>query len=100
MADLEIRSISRIYRYFNIYVKAEQEVLVRHQTTIFQFPLYWNSMPALLKHWFDLVFEYQFAYNSQRDKLKGKHFIPSLPLVHLQVNIILWENIISECRNL
>jgi putative NADPH-quinone reductase len=58
MADLEIRSLSRMYPYFNIYVKAEQEVLVRNQTTIFQFPLYRNSMPAFLKHWFDLVFEY------------------------------------------
>ncbi len=34
-------------------------------------------MPAILKHWFDQVFEHQFAYGSQGDKLKGKHFVPS-----------------------
>jgi putative NADPH-quinone reductase len=76
MADLEIRSISRIYRYFNIYVKAEQEAF-RGIKSSFQCLLYWNSMPAFLKHWFDLVFEYQFAYDFHDDKLKGKHFIPS-----------------------
>lgn len=31
-------------------------------------------MPAILKHWFDVVFEYQFAYGSEGDKLKGKSF--------------------------
>ena len=34
-------------------------------------------MPAILKHWFDEVFTYQFAYGSKGDKLKGKYFIPS-----------------------
>ncbi len=77
IADLEIRNLSRLYPDFCINVQAEQEALLRHQTIIFQYPLYWYNMPAVLKHWFDLVFEYQFAYGSQGDKLKGKHFIPS-----------------------
>lgn len=75
--DIEIRNISQLYPDFNINVKDEQEALLKHQTIIFQYPLYWYNMPAILKHWFDLVFEYQFAYGSQGDKLKGKHFIPS-----------------------
>ncbi len=75
--DLEIRDLSKLYPDFNINVKAEQEALLKNQTVIFQYPLYWYNMPAILKHWFDQVFEYQFAYGSQGDKLKGKHFIPS-----------------------
>ncbi|WP_027385775.1 NAD(P)H-dependent oxidoreductase [Chryseobacterium gregarium] len=75
--ELEIRDLSKLYPDFNINVKAEQEALLKHQTVIFQYPLYWYNMPAILKHWFDQVFEYQFAYGSQGDKLKGKHFIPS-----------------------
>ena len=34
-------------------------------------------MPAILKNWFDVVFEYQFAYGSRGDKLKNKNFLPS-----------------------
>lgn len=33
-------------------------------------------MKAILKLWFDEVFEYQFAYGPERDKLKG-NFITS-----------------------
>jgi putative NADPH-quinone reductase len=75
--DLEIRDIHSLYPDYKINAKAEQEALLRHQTIVFQYPLYWYSMPAILKHWFDVVFEYQFAYGSKGDKLKGKNFIPS-----------------------
>lgn len=75
--DLEIRHISDLYPNFDIDVKAEQEALLRHRTVVFQYPFYWYNMPAILKHWFDKVFEYQFAYGSNGDKLKGKNFVPS-----------------------
>lgn len=75
--DIEIRNIHELYPDYKIDVKAEQAALLRHKTIIFQYPFYWYSMPAILKHWFDLVFEHQFAYGSKGDKLKGKNFIPS-----------------------
>jgi hypothetical protein len=75
--DFEIRNLSALYPTFQIDVKAEQEALLKHQEVIFQYPFYWYNMPAILKHWFDEVFTYQFAYGSQGDKLKGKYFIPS-----------------------
>ena len=75
--DFEIRNLSALYPTFQIDVKAEQEALLKHQEIIFQYPFYWYNMPAILKHWFDEVFTYQFAYGSQGDKLKGKYFIPS-----------------------
>lgn len=75
--DIEIRNIHELYPDYKIDVKIEQEALLRHKTIVFQYPFYWYSMPAILKHWFDVVFEYQFAYGSKGDKLKGKNFVPS-----------------------
>lgn len=76
--DIEIRNIHNLYPDYKIDIKAEQEALVRHQTVVFQSPFYWLNLPAILKHWFDEVFQYQFAYGSNGDKLKGKNFVPSL----------------------
>ena len=75
--DIEIRDIHNLYPDYKINARAEQEALLRHQTIVFQYPFYWYSMPAILKQWFDLVLEYQFAYGSKGDKLKGKNFLPS-----------------------
>jgi putative NADPH-quinone reductase len=75
--NIEIRAIHDLYPDYNINVKAEQDALLRHQTVIFQYPIYWYNMPAILKLWFDSVFEYQFAYGSKGDKLKDKYFVPS-----------------------
>lgn len=75
--DIEIRNLSALYPDYNINTEAEQKALLRHQSIVFQYPLYWYNMPAILKHWFDLVFTYQFAYGTKGDKLKGKNFIPS-----------------------
>ena len=43
-------------------VKAEIEKLLWADTLILQFPLWWFSMPAILKGWVDRVFAYGFAY--------------------------------------
>ena len=75
--NLEIRNIYDLYPEYKIDVKAEQDALLRHQTIIFQYPIYWYNMPAILKLWFDSVFEYQFAYGSKGNKLRGKNFVPS-----------------------
>jgi NAD(P)H dehydrogenase (quinone) len=43
-------------------VRAEQEKLLWADTVIFQFPLWWYTMPAILKGWVDRVFAFHFAY--------------------------------------
>ncbi|WP_259781867.1 NAD(P)H-dependent oxidoreductase [Aestuariispira ectoiniformans] len=43
-------------------VKAEQEKMLWADTVILQFPLWWFTMPAILKGWVDRVFAYGFAY--------------------------------------
>lgn len=75
--DIVIRDISQLYSDYKIDAKAEQQILMEHKNIVFQYPFYWYNMPAILKHWFDVVFEYQFAYGSKGDKLKAKNFIPS-----------------------
>ena len=73
----EIRNIHSLYPDYRIDVKAEQEALLRHETILLQYPFYWLNLPAILKHWIDEVFQYQFAYGSKGDKLRGKNLIPS-----------------------
>jgi len=75
--NIEVRDVHNLYPDYKIDTKAEQEALLRHQTIVFQYPFYWYNMPAILKHWFDVIFEYQFAYGSKGDKLKDKNFVPS-----------------------
>lgn len=65
-------------------VRAEQEKLLWADMLILQFPLWWFSLPAILKGWVDRVYAYGFAYgvgeHSDRrwgerygeGKLKGK----------------------------
>ncbi len=43
-------------------VRAEQEKLVWADTVILQFPLWWFTMPAILKGWVDRVYACGFAY--------------------------------------
>lgn len=78
--DIEVRNIYELYPDFKIDPKAEQEALLKHNTIVFQYPFYWYNMPAILKHWFDVVYEYQFAFGSKGDKLKGKNFLSSFTI--------------------
>ncbi|MBB5825846.1 NAD(P)H-dependent oxidoreductase [Micromonospora carbonacea] len=43
-------------------VTGEQEKLLWADTVILQFPLWWYTMPAILKGWVDRVFSFHFAY--------------------------------------
>jgi NAD(P)H dehydrogenase (quinone) len=43
-------------------VEAEQQKLLAADAVIFQFPLWWFGMPAILKGWVDRVFAYGLAY--------------------------------------
>lgn len=57
-------------------IQAEQEKLKKADFVIFQFPLWWSSMPAILKGWVDRVFTTGFAYGGgkwfDQGGLKGK----------------------------
>ncbi|WP_029270491.1 NAD(P)H-dependent oxidoreductase [Flavobacterium sp. KJJ] len=77
-SDIEIRNLAELYPDFNINIEEEQKALLRHEIVVLQYPLYWYNMPGILKQWFDVVFEHQFAYGSKGDKLKGKKLLASV----------------------
>jgi glutathione-regulated potassium-efflux system ancillary protein KefF len=57
---------------FSIDVEAEQQALLEADVIVWQHPLYWYSVPPLLKLWFDKVLAYGFAYGDGAAKLRGK----------------------------
>lgn len=56
----------------DIDIDREQALLRDHDVIVFQHPLFWYSVPSLIKEWIDLVLEHGFAYGAGGDKLKGK----------------------------
>jgi putative NADPH-quinone reductase len=77
--NTELRHLDQLYPNFNIDVKAEQQALLKADTIIFQFPLFWYNMPAILKHWIDKVFLYGFAFGKE-SQLSGKKVIVSFTI--------------------
>lgn len=67
-----VRSLYDLYPDFGIDVDAEQEALVTASAIVWQHPLYWYSVPGLLKHWFDKVLVRGFAYGEGGTKLADK----------------------------
>ncbi len=68
-------------------VLAEQQKLLAADAVIFQFPLWWYSMPAILKGWIERVYAFGFAYGYKNGTnqfrfgegiLKGKRALVSV----------------------
>ena len=55
LPDLEVRSLYDLYTDFDIDIAAEQAALKRAELVVWLHPVYWYSVPALLKHWFEPV---------------------------------------------
>jgi glutathione-regulated potassium-efflux system ancillary protein KefG len=66
--------------YPDFYINARQEkaLLSEHQLIVFQHPLYWYSVPPILKLWQDVVFERGFAYGEGGDALQGKELMQAI----------------------
>ena len=60
------------YPDFLIDVDFEQKLCESHDIIVFQHPFYWYSTPAIVKEWFDLVLEHDWAYGSAGNALEGK----------------------------
>ena len=64
-------------------IRAEQDKLERADAVIFQFPIWWFSMPAIMRGWVDRVFSMGWAYGGEhgiydRAGLKGRRAMLSL----------------------
>lgn len=73
--DITFHDLYEQYPSFSVDVKTEQSLLSSHDLVVLQHPVYWYSVPALLKQWVDLVLEHGWAYGSTGDALKGKRAI-------------------------
>jgi len=67
-----VHDLYESYPTMSIDVRREQELLLAHDAIVFQHPMYWYSVPAILKEWQDLVLEHGWAYGAGGTKLRGK----------------------------
>ena len=72
MGSLELRSLYDLYPDFDIDVAAEQAALSRAGLVVLLHPLYWYSVPAMLKHWLDQVLVGGWAHGEGGTALRGK----------------------------
>ena len=72
LAFVEQRPLYDLYPDFDIDADAERERLEAVDLIVLQHPVFWYSMPALLKQWIDEVFALGWAYGKDGDKLAGK----------------------------
>jgi glutathione-regulated potassium-efflux system ancillary protein KefF len=70
---LDLRSLYDLYPDFDIDVDAEQRALARAQLVVWMHPVFWYSVPGLMKHWIDKVLAYGWAYGEGGTALVGKH---------------------------
>lgn len=70
--DVTINDLYERYPDMYIDVDREQALLLAHDIIVFQHPFYWYSSPAIIKQWFDLVLEHNWAYGSKGNALAGK----------------------------
>ena len=68
----EVRSLYELYPDFDIDVPAEQQALAQAARIVWLAPLYWYTVPALLKLWFEKVLVTGFAHGPGGEALRGK----------------------------
>ena len=72
LEGVEVRSLYNLYPDFEIDVTAERAVLERAGLVVLLHPIYWYSVPAMLKHYFEVVLTKGWAYGEGGGALAGK----------------------------
>lgn len=67
-----VRDLARLYPDFDIDVAAEQAQAERADLIVWQHPIHWYGMPALMKLWVDEVLTLGWAYGPGGTALRGK----------------------------
>jgi glutathione-regulated potassium-efflux system ancillary protein KefG len=78
IANVSIHDLYLAYPDFHIDVEAEKSRLLAHDIIVLQHPLYWYSVPAIIKEWLDLVLEFNWAYGPEGNALRGKFLMSAL----------------------
>ncbi len=73
--SVHIHDLYEIYPAFNIDVYLEQRLLNKYDIILWQHPVYWYSIPPLLKQWIDLVLSNGWAYGKNTHALEGKYLL-------------------------
>ena len=77
--NITVRFLDEIYKDHKIIdIEKEKKFLEKAERVVFQFPFYWYNMPALMRDYFDKVFEYGWAYGPNGNALKEKEFLVAL----------------------
>jgi glutathione-regulated potassium-efflux system ancillary protein KefG len=71
LPGLTVHDLYEVYPDFSIDVPAEHRLMYDHDLIVLHFPLYWFSIPSLLKEWMDLSWSRGFAFGDGA-KLKGR----------------------------
>jgi glutathione-regulated potassium-efflux system ancillary protein KefF len=72
LPGLTLRSLYDVYPDFAINVDEERALLAPARLVIWQHPLHWYGVPALLKLWFEDVLVRGYAYGGGGHSLSGK----------------------------
>ncbi|MBL8389480.1 MAG: NAD(P)H-dependent oxidoreductase [Hydrogenophaga sp.] len=70
--DTTVRALYDLYPDFDIDIVAERAALQAADLVVWLSPVYWYSVPSLMKHWFEQVLAYGWAYGPGGDALRGK----------------------------
>jgi len=73
MEGVDFRALYDLYPDFDIDAAAEQKAVEQARVVVWMHPVFWYSVPALMKHWFDKVLAYGWAYGDGGAALHGKH---------------------------
>lgn len=77
LPEAEFDILSEEYPDFRIDVKAEQAKVEKADIMVWQFPVFWYSMPSLLRRWIEQVIVHGFAYGSTGHATEGTKLIAS-----------------------
>lgn len=69
---VRLHSLYDLYPEFSIDVEAERALLLSARLVVWQHPLFWYHVPALLKLWFEGVLGEGWAFGEGGDALAGK----------------------------
>jgi putative NADPH-quinone reductase len=73
-----VHDLYEAYPHFFVDVRREQARVEAHDTLVFQHPMYWYSVPPLLKQWWDTVLEEGWAYGRDGSATLGKTWTHAL----------------------
>lgn len=77
---ITVHQLYQAYPDFAINAKKEQDLLVRHERIVLQFPIQWYSMPALLKQWMDDVFTTSWLFGEGGRAVAGKELVLAMSI--------------------